>query len=123
MGYLGYLKTRRLLVNAGFRIREANYHYWAFGNWDIEVEREGLPLQRVLWDGRDQWLYVQFFGSREQWWDKEVMKEYRHQSAEDVLAQITSAPSSDLQARREQEQDEYWAEQVRSGSVITGSDA
>jgi hypothetical protein len=121
VGYFKFRRARKLLAKAGYRILNSDYDYWTFGNWFIDVQADDMPLQRVLWDGRDKWLYVQFFGSRDLWWDMVVIKERRCQSAEEVMRQITKPITEELQAQREREQDEYWAEQVRGGWVITDS--
>ena len=41
----------------GLTISESRYDRKAFGNWFIVVETH--PRLRVVWDGRDAWIYVE----------------------------------------------------------------
>jgi hypothetical protein len=49
--------TQRLLMDRGLVIEEATYKCEVFGSWWVTVRSN--PPFRILWDGRDGWLYVQ----------------------------------------------------------------
>ena len=119
MSYFKFRDARRKLAQAGFEILDAKYDYWAFGNWFVEVRSVELPAQRLVWDGRDQALIVEFFGSRDQWWNKVIFLKPAEQTIDCALAALLKPLTNELQSDREREQDKYWEACLRDGSVLT----
>lgn len=50
-------QTLRLIDTAGLAVAESNYSEQSFGSWYISIHSS--PGLRIVWDGRDGWLYVQ----------------------------------------------------------------
>jgi hypothetical protein len=73
---------------AGYAVRERQHHPGHFGSWWIEVSREGMPRQQVIWDGKDNWLIVQALASSGSWMDKWTGRKKSEQSAEAALAAL-----------------------------------
>ena len=49
--------TRRLVEAAGLEILDSRYDRQSFGSWFITAQT--IPPLRIVWDGRDSYLYVQ----------------------------------------------------------------
>jgi hypothetical protein len=94
---------------AGYAVRERRSHPGHFGSWWLEVSRDGLPRQRVIWDGKDRWLIVQALASSGSWMDKWVGRKKSEQSAEAALAAL------DVPVTREWEEgiEREWADYTR----------
>jgi allantoicase len=74
--------------SAGFTLDASRYHKQQMGTWVIELSREGLPRQRVVWDGRDRWLTVEVWASSGSWMDKWVGRKKSEQNAAAAIEQL-----------------------------------
>ena len=52
-----FQRTRDLLTAAGLSVEDAQCSPESFGSWYITVAT--TPRRRIVWDGKDGWLYVQ----------------------------------------------------------------
>jgi hypothetical protein len=77
---------------AGFTVEASRYHREAFGSWVIELSREGLPRQRVVWDGMDRWLSVEAWASSGSWVDKWVGRKKSERTAAAAIEQLEVPP-------------------------------
>lgn len=100
-----YHHARQLFSDAGFKIGRSEYHWKHFGCWWIEVEREGGPPRRVLWDGRDRWLIVELHEGDEAWLVRWIGRKADDQSPEIALARL-ERPFTDKEERKIQERRE-----------------
>ncbi len=78
--------------SAGFTVEASRYYNEAFGSWVIELSREGLPRQRVAWDGRDKWLSVEAWASSGSWMDKWVGRKKSEQTVAATIEQLEGPP-------------------------------
>jgi hypothetical protein len=83
-----FRQSQRLFRQAGFHVEKAQFDEKTFGSWWVELSRNGLPRQQVVWDGRDRWLIVQAFASSGSWMDKWVGRKKAEQTAVAALAQL-----------------------------------
>ena len=111
-------RSELLFREASFSIDESQYEAKHFGSWWIELSRDGLPKQRVVWDGRDRWLIVETFASSGSWMDKWIGRKASEQSAESALMQLEVPVTREWEEQIEQERAGYWnkfqLEQARS---------
>ncbi|MGA9753049.1 MAG: hypothetical protein WBS54_14800 [Acidobacteriota bacterium] len=84
--------TCQLLTGAGVEIEEARYDEQVFGSWFVSVRIK--PGLRMVWEGRDHWLFVQRRGSRlfrgePVWEDLWVATMAAEQTLADAVARLT----------------------------------
>jgi hypothetical protein len=103
-----FRRAEELFRRAGFRVEDKGYHQSHFGSWSIVLSREGLPQQRVVWDGRDRWLIVEAFASSGTWMDKWIGRKKSEQNAETALAHLEVPVSREWEQQIEHERAEYW---------------
>lgn len=56
MDEAAFQSTCDLLSTNGFQVVEARYDGHSFGSWFVSVQTS--PQCRIVWDGKDGWLYV-----------------------------------------------------------------
>ena len=103
-----FQRSQVVLRDAGYQISAAWYDEEMFGSWGIEVTREGLPKQQVVWDGKDGWLVVQAFASSGSWMDKWVGRKKSEQTVEAALDQLALPVTRDWELGVERDRAEYW---------------
>lgn len=101
--------SKVLFERSGFTVGECYYDEKAFGSWFIEVAKEGLPQQRVAWDGKDGWLIVAVFASTGSWMNKWLGRKKLEQNAEAALEHLEVRVTRDWERQVERERAEYWA--------------
>jgi hypothetical protein len=103
-----FQRSQEALRNAGYEISAARYDGEIFGSWAIEVTREGLPRQQVVWDGKDGWLIVQAFASSGSWMEKWVGRKESERTVENALARLATPVTREWELAIERERAEYW---------------
>ena len=101
-------RCEALCRDAGYAVLGSRYDAEHFGSWWLEISREGLPRQQVIWDGRDRWLIVQALASSGSWMDKWIGRKQAEQSGEAALAALNVPVTREWEAAIEREREEYW---------------
>jgi hypothetical protein len=106
--------------DAGFEINETWYDEEVFRSWFIDLTKEGLPKQRVTWDGKDRWLIVSVLASTGSWMDKWVGRTAEEQTLRSALSQLKLPVTRKWEQQVEAKSEEYWRQyklrQVRKQS-------
>lgn len=101
-------RSVELFRRAGFAVQESRFDEKCFGSWFIEVTREGLPRQRVVWDGKDGWLIVEAFASGGSWMDKWTGRKRNEQTPEAALCQLQVPVTHEWEREVERQREEDW---------------
>ena len=113
--------SEELFRRAGFRVNDCRYEEEQFGSWWIELSREGLPRQRVVWDGREGWLLIEVFASSGTWMDKWIGREKSEQTASAALAQLKVPVTREWELEIERQRAEYWSKfQLEQALSVAG---
>jgi hypothetical protein len=102
-----FKQSQQVFRAAGFRIEDAQYNGKVFGSWWVEMSRDGLPRQRVVWDGKDGWLFVEALASSGSWMDKWIGRKKSEQTAAAALAQLDVPITREWEEEIERERAEY----------------
>ena len=105
-----FRRSQQVFRNAGFNIDDSSYDEQLFGSWSIELTRDGLPKQQVVWDGKDGWLIVQAFASSGSWMDKWVGRKKSEHTPEAALVQLEMPVTREWEQEIERQRAEYWRE-------------
>ena len=101
-------RSVELFRRDGFSVEVSRYDEEYFGSWFIEVAREELPKQRVVWDGKDAWLIVEAFASSGSWMDKWIGRKRSEQTPEAALSQLQVPVTREWEEEVERHRAEYW---------------
>ena len=101
-------RSAEMFRHAGFSLEESRYDEECFGSWFIEVAREGLPKQRVVWDGKDGWLIVEAYASSGSWMDKWIGRKKSEQKPEVALSQLLVPVTREWEDGVKRQREEYW---------------
>lgn len=82
-----------LLVQHGLQIQDAQVHPAAFGSWYVTVST--APRLRILWDGKDRWLFLQretseIFQGAYIWEDLWIAREPQEQTRDAAVQALLS---------------------------------
>jgi hypothetical protein len=103
-----FRRAQQLFLTAGYKIENSWYDEKLFGSWAIELTRDGLPKQQVVWDGKEGWLSVEAFASNGTRIDKWVGKKKSEQNPDAALAQLAIPITREWEEKVERERAEYW---------------
>ena len=79
------------LPERGFKVLDAEYQKAAFGSWIVDIG--STPRLRIVWDGKDGWLYIQRMTNQKFWnmpvWeDLWIAREVQEQTTEMCITKL-----------------------------------
>jgi hypothetical protein len=86
-----FIEVQSDLSRAGLQVEDARYDRRAFGSWYVTIAM--APRMRIVWDGRDRWLYVQreterMFAGMSVWNDLWIARDAARQTSEQAVAAL-----------------------------------